>query len=148
MAFNGLWHASFTVSNMERSLEFYCGLLGLELHVHQIQHNEYTSKLVGYPDANLIVAMLRIPNSFVGPSNHHLELVEYVHPRGEKTDVSTNRPGAPHLAFITDDIFADYARLSAAGVRFKARELISRPDSELSDQVSGCRSRAHSPPHS
>lgn len=120
MPFNGLWHASFTVSNLEQSLDFYCGLLGMELHVQQVQHNEYTSKLVGYPDANLKVAMLRIPNSFVGPSHHHLELVEYVHPRGEKTDVSTNRPGAPHLAFITDDIHADYDRLKEAGVRFKA----------------------------
>lgn len=121
MPFNGLWHASFTVSNLERSLEFYCGLLGLELHHKQIQCNEYTSKLVGYADANLKVAMLRIPNAFVGPSNHHLELVEYVHPRGERTDVSTNRPGAPHLAFVTDDIHADYERLSQAGVRFKAK---------------------------
>ena len=120
MAFNGIWHASFTVSDMEKSLEFYCGLLGLEIMTQQIQHNEYTSKLVGYPDAHLKVAMLRVPGAFVGPSNHHLELVEYVHPRGEKTDVSTNRPGAPHLAFVTDDIHADYARLSAAGVRFKA----------------------------
>ena len=120
MSFNGLWHASFTVSNMEQSIEFYCGLLGLELAHQQVQHNEYTSKLVGFPDANLKVAMLRIPNAFVGPSNHHLELVEYVHPRGEKTDVATNRPGAPHLAFVTADIHGDYRRLSEAGVRFKA----------------------------
>lgn len=105
---------------MEASLAFYCGLLGLEVYHQQIQHNEYTSKLVGYPDAHLIVAMLRIPNAFVGPSGHHLELVEYVHPRGQKTDVSTNRPGSPHLAFVTDDIFGDYERLSRAGVRFRA----------------------------
>lgn len=120
MAFNGIWHASFTVSDMDQSLEFYCGLLGLEILTQQVQHNEYTSKLVGYPDAHLKVVMLRVPGAFVGPSNHHLELVEYVHPRGEKTDVSTNRPGAPHLAFVTDDIHSDYERLAAAGVRFKA----------------------------
>lgn len=120
MGFNGLWHASFTVSDLAASLEFYCGLLGLELVTEQVQHNEYTAKLVGFADAHLKVAMLRIPNAFTGPSNHHLELVEYVYPRGEKTDVTTNRPGAPHLAFVTDDIHADYERLSAAGVRFKA----------------------------
>ncbi|HMS56922.1 MAG TPA: VOC family protein [Fimbriimonadaceae bacterium] len=125
MAFNGVWHASFTVSNMDQSLEFYCGLLGLELMHRQIQHNEYTAKLVGFEGAHLDVAMLRIPNAFVGPSNHHLELVEYIHPRGEKTDVTTNRPGAPHLAFVTDDIHGDYARLSAAGVRFKAPDPVA-----------------------
>ncbi len=56
----------------------------------------------------------------MGPSNYHLELSEYVHPRGEKTDVATNRPGAPHLAFVTDDIQGDYTRPSAAGVQLRA----------------------------
>ncbi len=125
MAFNGVWHFSFTISDMDASLAFYCEILGLEMVTYQVQHNEYTSKLVGYPDAHLKVAMLKIPSAFTGPSNHHLELVEYVHPRGEKTDVSTNRPGSPHLAFITDDIFEDYARLVAAGVRFKAPEPVA-----------------------
>lgn len=120
MHLSGIWHTSFTVSNLEQSLDFYCGLLGLEVITQQVQHNEYTSRLVAFPDAHLKVAMLRIPGAFAGPSNHHLELVEYVHPRGEKTDVATNRPGAPHLAFVTEDIHSDFARLSAAGVRFKA----------------------------
>jgi catechol 2,3-dioxygenase-like lactoylglutathione lyase family enzyme len=124
MALTGIWHTSFTVWNLERSLEFYCGLLGLEVATHQVQQNEYTSRLVGYPDAHLKVAMLRIPGAFAGPSNHHLELIEYIHPKGEKTDVATNRAGAPHLAFVTDNIHADMARLKAAGVRFKAEEPI------------------------
>ena len=120
MSFNGIWHTSFTVSDIEASIRFYCDLLGMELYHQQEQQNEYTSRLVAYPDAHLKVAMLKLKNAFVGPSYHHVELVEYVHPRGEKTDVSTNRAGAPHLAFVTDDIFGDFARLSAAGVRFKA----------------------------
>ncbi|MCU0316949.1 MAG: VOC family protein [Fimbriimonadaceae bacterium] len=125
MAFNGIWHTSFTVSNIDESIRFYCDLLGMELHHYQVQQNEYTSLLVGYKDAHLKVAMLKIPAAFVGPSNHHLELVEYVHPRGEKTDVATNRPGAPHLAFVTEDIHQEFARLKAAGVRFKASEPVS-----------------------
>lgn len=120
MSFNGIWHTSFTVSDIDASIRFYCDLLGMELYHQQEQQNEYTSRLVAYPNAHLKVAMLKLKNAFVGPSYHHLELVEYVHPRGEKTDVSTNRAGAPHLAFVTDDIFGDFARLSAAGVRFKA----------------------------
>ena len=120
MPLTGIWHTSFTVSNLEKSLEFYCGLLGMEIYHQQVQQNEYTSKLVAYPDAHLKVAMLRIPGAFAGPSYHHLELVEYVHPRGEPTDVATNRAGAPHLAFVVDDLRAEMARLIAAGVRFKA----------------------------
>ena len=105
---------------MDKSLAFYCDLLGLEVMRRQVQQNEYTSRLVAFEDAHLDVAMLRIPGAFAGPSNHHLELVEYLHPRGEKTDVATNRPGAPHLAFVTEDIHAEFERLTAAGVRFKA----------------------------
>lgn len=124
-SFSGIWHTSFTVSDMEASLAFYSGLLGMEIVHQQVQQNEYTSRLVGFADAHLKVAMLRIPGAFVGPSNHHLELVEYIHPRGEKTDVSTNRPGAPHLCFVVEDIHSEYERLAVAGVRFRAPEPIA-----------------------
>ena len=49
----GLWHFSFTVSDLDRSLEFYCGLLGMQLRLEQRQANPYTRRLVGYPDAIL-----------------------------------------------------------------------------------------------
>lgn len=120
MAVKGIWHFSFTVSDIERSVAFYRDLLGLEVITRQEQANPYTEKLVAMPGANLKVAMLRVPGWPAGPSRHHLELVEYVHPRGVKADVRTNNTGAPHLAFVVDDIHAEYARLLAAGVRFKS----------------------------
>lgn len=120
MAVKGIWHFSFTVSNLDRSVEFYCGLLGLEAITRQTQKNEYTAKLVAMPGADLKVAMLRVAGWPAGPSRHHLELVEYVHPRGVKADVATNNTGAPHLAFVVEDLQAEYERLTAAGVRFKS----------------------------
>lgn len=120
MAVSGLWHVSFTVGDIDRSIAFYCDLLGMELITRQDQCNPYTEKLVAMPGADLKVAMLRIPGWPAGPSRHHLELVEYVAPRGVKADVRTNNVGAPHLAFVVADIHAEYARLSAAGVRFKS----------------------------
>jgi catechol 2,3-dioxygenase-like lactoylglutathione lyase family enzyme len=116
----GLWHFSFTVGDLQRSLAFYRDHLGLEVIHSQQQANEYTRRLVGYPDANLRVAMLRIPGAPVGPSGHHLELVEYVTPRGEPADVATKNPGASHLAFIVRDIQATYRRLKDAGVVFRS----------------------------
>lgn len=120
MAVKGIWHFSFTVSDIDQSVAFYSELLGLEVITRQDQANRYTEKLVGMTGARLKVAMLRVPGWPAGPSRHHLELVEYVHPRGVKADVRTNNTGAPHLAFVVEDIHQEYARLSAAGVRFKS----------------------------
>lgn len=116
----GLWHVSFTVRNLERSLAFYRDLLGLELVHLQEQANAYTRRLVGHPQAHLRVAMLRIPGAGISPSGHHLELVEYLTPRGVPVDVATPNPGAAHLAFIVEDIHRAYERLRAAGVRFRS----------------------------
>ncbi len=116
----GLWHVSFTVSDLGRSLAFYRDLLGLEVIHTQEQANEYTRRLVGYPEAHLRVAMMRIPGAPVGPSGHHLELVEYVAPHGTRADVATKNTGAAHLAFVVPDVRAAYRRLKDAGVVFRS----------------------------
>lgn len=119
MAIRNLWHVSFTVADLDRSVAFYTDL-GMELIHRQTQRNEYTARLVGFPGVHLEVAMLAIPGSEPGRSGHHLELVQYVHPLGEPVRPRTNQPGAPHLALETSDIHADFERLRAKGVRFRA----------------------------
>lgn len=114
----GIWHFSFTVSNLERSIAFYRDLLGLTLVHTQEQSNAYTRRLVGFPDANLKAAMLKVEGFPVGSSGHHLELIEYVAPLGKRGDPGTNNPGAAHMAFVVTDIHPVYQRLLAAGVRF------------------------------
>jgi len=116
----GLWHVSFTVSNLERSVEWYTKVLGLEYVRGQVQDNEYSRRLVGFADARLKVAQLRIPNLTIPISRHHIELVEYEQPRGAGIPLQTNSPGVGHWAFVVDDIHAELARLKSHGVRFKS----------------------------
>lgn len=116
----GIWHASFTVSDLERSVKFYTEVLGMEVVHEQEQKNEYTAKLVNYKDAHLKVAMLAIPGYDHGVSGHIIELVEYVHPQGEKIDTQTCNPGTAHFAFVVDDIHEEFERMKKLGVRFKA----------------------------
>lgn len=116
----GWWHVSFTVSNLDRSVEWYTKVLGLEYVRGQVQDNEYTRHLVGFPDARLKIAQLRVPNQTIPVSRHHIELVEYEQPRGSVMPLATNSPGVGHWAFVVSDIQAEVARLKALGVQFKS----------------------------
>lgn len=115
----GTWHVGLHVSDIERSIAFYRDCVGLELVHRQEQRNSYTSRLVGYQEAHLRVAQLRIPYIATGTvSSHLLELVEYVSPRGPRPSPERNHAGTAHLAFAVDDIHTEFARLLDAGVRF------------------------------
>lgn len=114
----GVWHFSFTVSDLDGAVDFYTRLLGFELIHRQEQSNEYTRSLVGYPDAHLRIAQLAVPGQPRGPSTHDLELVQYLTPKGERGDHNICNPGQAHLALAVADIHERYAALSAAGVEF------------------------------
>jgi catechol 2,3-dioxygenase-like lactoylglutathione lyase family enzyme len=129
---NGIWHFSFTIGDIKRSLEFYCGLLRLELVHEQEQANEYTSRLVGYPDAHLKVALLAVPGQPRLISTHHLELIEYVNPKREPREMQICIPGSAHMAFVVEELETEYRRLSNAGVQF-----VSPPNAILSGVNAG-----------
>jgi catechol 2,3-dioxygenase-like lactoylglutathione lyase family enzyme len=116
---SGLWHFSFTVSDLERSIRFYCDLLGMQLRLQQDQNNEYTRKLVAYADANLKVAQLSLP----GPSGHVLELVQFLTPSLPAHPAGTGYPNSAHMAFTVQDIQAEYRRLRDAGVTFRSEPI-------------------------
>ena len=115
-----VFHFSFTVANLERSVAFYRDLLGLKVVYEGVHDKPYTATQVAFPNAYLKVAFLTLDGYPETRSGHFLELLEYVNPRGEPTDTATNRPGASHIAFQVDDLVAEYTRLKAAGVRFKS----------------------------
>ena len=114
------FHFSFTVSNLDQSITFYRDVLGMKLVRTFIHDQPYTSVQVGFKDAYLKVATFTVEGMPVPRSGHLLELIEYVNPRGEPTDTTTNRPGSAHLAFQVDDLNMEYNRMKALGVRFKS----------------------------
>jgi lactoylglutathione lyase len=113
-------HFSFTVSDIERSVDWYTRVLGLELVHRQRQENEYTPILVGIPGAVLEIAQLAVPGVPPARSTHMLELVEYLTPRGvHPTALPTNDIGCAHLALLVNDIHARHARMNELGVGFR-----------------------------
>ena len=114
----GVWHFSFTVADIERSVAFYRDVLGFELIHRQDSSSEYIRRLVGYPDAEVRVAQFAVPGQPRGVSSHDFELVEYLTPRGTRGEVEIRNPGQAHLALAVDDIQGMYDRLCAQSVRF------------------------------
>jgi catechol 2,3-dioxygenase-like lactoylglutathione lyase family enzyme len=114
----GVWHFSFTVSDLDGAVDFYTRLLRLECIHRQEQDNDYTRRLVGYPDAHLRIAQLVVPGQPRGLSTHDLELVQYVTPVGDRGDANICNPGQGHLALTVEDIASEHARLSREGVEF------------------------------
>jgi lactoylglutathione lyase len=113
-------HFSFTVDDIERSIDWYTRVLGLELVHRQRQENAYTQVLVGIPGAVLEIAQLAVPGVPPVRSTHMLELVEYVTPRGrELGELGTNSVGCAHLALIVTDLATRYERMLALGVIFR-----------------------------
>ena len=115
---HGLWHFSFTVSDLDSAVNFYTELLGFHFVHRQVQYNEYTRRLVGYPEAVIEIAQLAIPGCAVRTSTHDLELVHYLRPTRKVSQVDIATPGAAHLALAVTDLKAAHERLVRAGVEF------------------------------
>jgi catechol 2,3-dioxygenase-like lactoylglutathione lyase family enzyme len=109
----GAHHTSFTVANLERSLEFFRDLLALEVVVTREIGDDYFGRIVGLPGCRVKAALLRIPGS-----GHHVELFEYLTPAGHPQELRPCDPGSAHLAMLVDDLPTLYERLRADSVTF------------------------------
>ena|ERR1700730_18630842 len=116
MRLTGVSHTGFTVSDMDRSLRFYSGLLGMKVIAQQVGAAPYLSTITGFSNVELKVALLKTGEN----SEHILELLEYLSHPGSPQQTATNRPGNGHLCFTVEDIWTTYERLKAEGVNFKS----------------------------
>jgi lactoylglutathione lyase len=115
MSIVGADHTSYTVSNLERSLQFYVGLLGCKILWQREIEDQYFADIVGFPGCIVKAAHLSIPGT-----DHRIELFEYLTPSGEKADVRTNNVGSSHISFLVDDLRSTYQTLRACGVEFRS----------------------------
>jgi catechol 2,3-dioxygenase-like lactoylglutathione lyase family enzyme len=117
-AVRGLHHTCYTVSDLDRSVAFYRDLLGCEVLAEQEKEGGYLAAIVGYPDAHVRMAHLRVPGA-----EQVIELFEYLTPAGTRADVEPRNVGASHLCFLVDDLPALYDQLREKG----ANSFVSPP---------------------
>lgn len=113
-------HTSFTVSDIDRSVDFYTNTLGFKLEQRFETQGSGIEQITGLRGAHLLVA-------FVSLGDFRLELIQYLAPKGVKLDTATNNVGSAHVALWADDIDKTYTDLTAKGVRFKGAPTRSRP---------------------
>ena len=115
-------HTAISVKDMERSLNFYRDLLGMEVE-WEMDHRsgKALSKVVGLADADMRIVMLK-------GYGHRIELFQYYKPKG--TPISPGfmcDPGRMHIAFQVTNIRDHYRKLKEAGVEFNCPPLEIRP---------------------
>ncbi|HWB54668.1 MAG TPA: VOC family protein [Tepidisphaeraceae bacterium] len=109
-------HHKFTVTDMDRSLLFYRDLLGFEL-IYDAERSNLPSydTIMGYTDVKLRVSMLR--DSF----GSVLALIQYHNPEVQIRRQANYFQGSSQICLQTDDIDADYERLTRAGVASRSQ---------------------------
>lgn len=104
-------HTGITVSNLERSLDFWQNVLGLELSHRVHQTGELAAEITGVPGAEISLAVLKVPGG------HKIELLQYLAPADRKQNVDF-RPcdvGSVHVALTVDDLNAVLEKIAASG---------------------------------
>lgn len=103
-------HTGITVSNLERSLEFWQNVLGFELS-HRAHHSgDLASEVTGVPGAEISLAVLK-------GYGHKIELLEYHSPSDRKQHVVLRAcdVGSVHVALTVDDLDAVLNAVAASG---------------------------------
>jgi len=120
----GIEHIGLSVTNLERSIEFYCRNLGCELiRIIEAGTNPLLGRVVGMPGCVARIAHLKS-----GPNM--LELFEYLEPRGKPIAEDENQAdnGYVHAGFQSTDVRSDYQVLKTRGVVFISEPVEFRKD--------------------
>jgi catechol 2,3-dioxygenase-like lactoylglutathione lyase family enzyme len=104
-------HTGITVSNLERSLEFWQNVLGFEFSHRAHQTSEMASEITGVTGAEIKLGVVK------APGGHKIELLEYLAPPDRKQHVDL-RPcdvGSVHVALAVDNLDAVLEKTAASG---------------------------------
>jgi glyoxylase I family protein len=122
MQIKNIRHIGIVVTNMDKSLEFYRDLMGLEPVIDFVEKGEFIATLSNAKGINLRMVKL------IAADGGMIELLQYIsHPQDERGDNKLYETGPTHVAFTVDDVEAIYADWSAKGITCSSKPVTS-PD--------------------
>ena len=107
-------HVAVTVSDMDRSLKFYCDLLGLKRASDHDLEGETISRMAGKECVRMKVVRLVCPDT----PGIHIDLQQYLEPPGKMSDSKLGDIANSHFCVEVGDIKAAYETLRDNGVEF------------------------------
>ncbi|MGR6034281.1 MAG: VOC family protein [Candidatus Nitrosoglobus sp.] len=124
--FLGIDHSAIDVANMDQSLDFYTGSLGLSVASRSINSGPAQERLDHAPD--VVVEVLALHPNIEGPP--HLELLGYEKPTGRPipASVKANDLLADRLVFQVDELPHLVAALSAENTEFISPSIVTLRD--------------------
>ena len=107
-------HISVTVSDMDKSLEFYRDLLGLrEVESHHLE-GKTIDKMVDKLGVVMEVVRLEAPDT----PGIMIDLQQYVKPKGGVSNARLGDVSHSHICYGVTDVWATYRDWKAKGVEF------------------------------
>lgn len=117
-------HVAFVVRDLEVSLQFYSGLLGLSVYLRRTEEGDFIDALTGMSAVRLEWVKLVIPKGGL------IELLQYYHPSDASASQTphpspSNKLGCSHVALTIEDLPTLYERLIAAGYHCNSAPLLA-----------------------
>ena len=124
MIVSSIRHAAFVVRDLDESLKFYSGVLGLSIYKRQFEESSFIDSLTGIAYLRLEWVKLVIPRGGL------IELLQYhSHPDPSASSVavasSANKLGSSHVALTVTDLSTLYKNLIKKGYTCKSEPLVT-----------------------
>ncbi len=110
-------HSGFIVKNLDRSLEFYKDILGMELKMRWIETPEQCDVGMGVPGCTIELAQL------VGYGSE-VELIQFLTEEGTDAPIAPNHIGIGHISFEVNDLVSMIKYLESKGVKMASERMI------------------------
>ncbi len=114
-------HVGLSVENLEESVKFYTGVMGMEIDYRTYHEGEAISDVVGVDNATLDICVVR-------KGNCSIELIEYNNKVEAKGHKKQNEPGLVHISFAVENVDDMYEKIRSLGYDFYSKPMVTRPD--------------------